>query len=570
MLSDTQDIASKQFDNVIELYQNAWRENFALPALTDYGDSRGALSYGDMAAKIARLHILMKRAGIRRGDKIALVGRNSSAWVVVFMATVTYGATVVPILHDFSHDDVCHIVHHSESRMLFAAGSIYKHLDFEKMPGLCAAFSLEDFGLLAHRHVDGYADISEVAATLGRAFDETYPQGFGPDDISYDLSIPASHTAIINYTSGTTGFSKGVMLSLDNLAGNLAYGIRSNLHYRNSRALSFLPLAHAYGCAFDMVVPLAVGTHVTLVGKTPSPRILLQAFEEVRPSLILCVPLILEKIYKRMIVPVLNKRQIKTALAVPGLRLIVYKMIRKRLVKAFGGEFEEVIVGGAPISREVEAFLHRIRFPFTVGYGMTECAPLISHTPWRHFSPASSGHVLDGIMEVAISSEDPENIPGEILVRGRNVMQGYYKEPDLTADAISEDGWLHTGDMGTVDHDGGTIRICGRYKTMILGPSGQNIYPEAIEDRVNALPYVLESLVIEREGHLQVLIVPDTDALERDNIMDADERFKLFDEARVKLNGVLAPFERIDSVEIMPEEFEKTPKRSIKRYLYTA
>ena len=570
MLSDTQDIESKQFDNVIELYQNAWRENFALPALTDYGDSRGALSYGDMAAKIARLHILMKRAGIRRGDKIALVGRNSSAWVVVFMATVTYGATVVPILHDFSHDDICHIVQHSESRMLFAAGSIYRHLDFESMPGLCAAFSLEDFGLLAHRHIDGYADVSEVAATLDKAFDEAYPQGFGPDDISYDLSIPASHTAIINYTSGTTGFSKGVMLSLDNLAGNLAYGVRSNLHYRNSRALSFLPLAHAYGCAFDMVVPLAVGTHVTLVGKTPSPRILLQAFEEVRPSLILCVPLILEKIYKRMIVPVLNKRQIKTALAVPGLRLIVYGMIRKRLVKAFGGEFEEVIVGGAPISREVEAFLHRIRFPFTVGYGMTECAPLISHTPWRHFSPASSGHVLDGIMEVAISSEDPENIPGEILVRGRNVMQGYYKEPDLTADAISEDGWLHTGDMGTVDHDGGTIRICGRYKTMILGPSGQNIYPEAIEDRVNALPYVLESLVIEREGHLQVLIVPDTDALERDNIMDADERFKLFDEARVKLNGVLAPFERIDSVEIMPEEFEKTPKRSIKRYLYTA
>lgn len=570
MRSDTQDTSSMHFDNVIELYQNAWRDNFDLPALTDYGESRGALTYGDMAAQIARLHLLMKHIGIRRGDKIALVGRNSASWVVVFMAAVTYGATIVPILHDFSHDDIQHIVTHSESRVLFVAENIYKHLDFEAMPGLCAVFLLESYSLANSRKVDGYSDAADAAAALDAEFENAYHGSFGPQDIKYDLSIPADHTAIINYTSGTTGFSKGVMLSLDNLAGNLAYGVRSKLHYRNSRALSFLPLAHAYGCAFDMVVPLAVGTHITLVGKTPSPRILLQAFAEVRPSLILCVPLILEKIYRRMIVPVLQKRHIRVALAVPGLRLTIYRLIRQRLVKAFGGEFEEVIVGGAPISREVEAFLHRIRFPFTVGYGMTECAPLISHTPWRRFSPASSGHVLDGIMEVAINSEDPENIPGEILVRGRNVMQGYYKESGLTADAISEDGWLHTGDMGTVDHDGGTIRICGRYKTMILGPSGQNIYPEAIEDRVNALPYVLESLVVERDGHLQVLVVPDADALERDNIMDEDERFKLFDAARVKLNGTLAPFERIDSVVVMPEEFEKTPKRSIKRYLYTA
>lgn len=568
MRSDKQDVTSTSFDNVIELYQKAWRENFELPALTDYGDSRGALTYGDMAARIARIHLMMKRIGIRRGDKIALVGRNSAAWVVTFMATVTYGGTIVPILHDFSHDDVQHIVRHSESRILFVAENIYRHLDFEAMPGLLGVISLESGKVLAHRHIDGLEDLAEVEASVDAAFAEKYPDGFKPEDIDYDLSIPASHTAIINYTSGTTGFSKGVMLSLDNLAGNLAYGVCSKLHYRNSRALSFLPLAHAYGCAFDMIVPLAVGTHITLVGKTPSPKILLQAFEEVRPSLILCVPLILEKIYKRMLAPELKKSHIRTALAVPGLRRIIYALIRKRLVKAFGGEFEEVIVGGAPISREVEAFLHKIRFPFTVGYGMTECAPLISHTPWRHFRPASSGHVLDGIMEVAISSDDPENIPGEILVRGRNVMQGYYKEPGLTSDAI-EDGWLHTGDMGTVDHDGGTIRICGRYKTMILGPSGQNIYPEAIEDRVNALPYVLESLVVEREGHLQVLIVPDVDALERDGI-EEDSRFKLFDEARVKLNGTLAPFERIDSVMIMPEEFEKTPKRSIKRFLYTA
>ncbi len=356
------------------------------------------------------------------------------------------------------------------------------------------------------------------------------------------------------------------MLTLNNLCGNVVFGMESRLHYRGSRCLSFLPLAHAYGCAFDMLVPLAVGTHITLLGKLPTPKLLLKAFSEVRPNLIICVPLILEKIYRNKLRPVIEKKAISRLLSVPGVRNVIYRKIRNQLITALGGEFEEVIVGGAPLNREVEEFLHRIKFPFTVGYGMTECGPLISYTPWRKFIVGSSGRTLPGLMESRIDSADPANIPGEICVRGENVMKGYYKNPEATEAVLDRDGWLHTGDMGTRDPDG-TIYIKGRYKTMILTANGQNIYPEEIEAKLNNMPYVAESLIVERGKHLVALVYPDYEAMDRDNISTA-QLPPIMEQVRADLNARVAPYERIDDIRLIANEFEKTPKRSIKRYLY--
>ena len=374
--------------------------------------------------------------------------------------------------------------------------------------------------------------------------------------------------AVLNYTSGTTGFSKGVMLTYHNLWGNITYGISSRLHYQGSRALSFLPLAHAYGCAFDMLVPLAVGTHITVFGKLPSPQLLIKAMAQVRPNLVICVPLVLEKIYKKQILPMIVRKPMRWVLAVPGLDKALYVIIRRKLVAAFGGEFEEVIVGGAPLNHEVEEFLHRIRFPFTVGYGMTECGPLISHTPWRQFRVGSSGRTLEGFMESKILSVDPENIPGEICVRGTNVMKGYYKNPTVTAETIDEEGWLHTGDMGTRSADG-TIYIKGRYKTMILTSNGQNIYPEEIEAKLNNMPLVSESLVVERNNRLVALVYPDYETMDRFGI-STDQLPKEMENVLAELNKLVAPYEKIDRIQLIAQEFEKTPKRSIKRYLYNA
>ncbi len=373
-------------------------------------------------------------------------------------------------------------------------------------------------------------------------------------------------TAIINYTSGTTGFSKGVMLTYDNICGNVVFGINSRLHYEGSRALSFLPLAHAYGCAFDMLVPLAVGTFVTLFGKTPTPRLLLAAMAQVRPNLVICVPLILEKIYRKQIVPMITRRAIRWALALPLIDGAIYANIRSKLVEAFGGAFEEVIIGGAPLNGEVEAFLHKIKFPFTVGYGMTECGPLISYTPWREFQPGSCGRTLPN-MESKILSDDPETVPGEICVRGQNRMKGYYKNPSITADVIDKDGWLHTGDMGTRSTDG-TLFIKGRYKTMILSASGQNIYPEEIEAKLNNMPYVNESLIVERGKGLTAIVYPDYERMDADGV-EVGQLPELMERNRVELNSLVAPYEKVDYVQLIPHEFEKTPKKSIKRYLYS-
>ncbi len=550
-------------ENLLQIYAESFRNNWNLPALTDYvsGDS---MTYGDMATQIARTHILFKECGVKTGDKIALLGKNTMTWVTTYMATITYGAVIVPILQDFNPQDAQHIINHSDSVMLFVSESIWEHLEFEKMPKIRVAMSIDEPKLLAE-HPSNSSKAAKLMRQRQKKFESTYPNGYTAADIKYPM-LPPNHLAEINYTSGTTGFSKGVMLSLNNLCGNVVFGIESNLHYRGSRCLSFLPLAHAYGCAFDMLVPLAVGSHITLLGRLPSPKLLLKAMAEVRPNLILCVPLILEKIYRNKILPVISKPSVKRMMAIPLLRGRVYAKIRNSLIEAFGGKFEEVIVGGAALNHEVEEFLHRIKFPFTVGYGMTECGPLISYTPWRKFIEGSSGRTLKGIMFSKILSDNEAVIPGEICVKGENVMNGYYKNQEATDAVLDKDGWLHTGDMGTIS-DAGTIFIKGRYKTMILSSNGQNIYPEEIEAKLNNMPFVAESLVVERGSKLVALVYPDYEAMDKSRVR-SEMLPKIMAQVTIDLNKQLAPYERIDHIQLRPSEFEKTPKRSIKRYLY--
>lgn len=550
-------------ENLLTIYANSFKDNWALPALTDYisGDT---MNYSDFARAIARFHILFEQAGIKEGDKIALMGKNTTTWVTIFMATITYGAVIVPVLQEFNPQDAQHIINHSDADILFVSNHLWETFEFEKMPKLKAAISLDDISVYAERYSEENF-FSNLIQNLDNKFNEKYKTGFNERDIKYP-TLPSNSLAVINYTSGTTGFSKGVMLTLNNLCGNVIYGIQSRLHYPGSKCLSFLPLAHAYGCTFDMLAPLAIGTHVTLFGRLPSPKLLLKAMNEVKPNLVICVPLILEKIYRKQILPMITKQAMRWALAIPFLDSAICARIRKKLVDAFGGEFEEIIVGGAPLNHEVEDFLHRIKFPFTVGYGMTECGPLISHTPWRQFQCLSSGRTLQGIMESRIDSLDPENIPGEICVKGENVMQGYYKNPEATKAVLDEDGWLHTGDMGTRSADG-TIFIKGRYKTMILTSNGQNIYPEEIEAKLNNMLHVAESLIVERKNHLVALVYPDYDSIDEAGIT-TDKLPEEMERVRIELNKLVAPYERIDRIQLIPNEFEKTPKRSIKRYLY--
>lgn len=550
-------------EDLLTVYQNSFRNYWALPALTEYG-SQEILTYGEFARRIARIHIFYQQMGLHRGDKVALLGRNSATWVTFFMATITYGATIVPILSDFNANDSQHIINHSEATLLIVANSIWETLDYEQLPMVRAVLSLDTRLVLAERPREGHPTAEKAIRNLTRRFRAVYRNGFGPENICYEPT-DKNAMAILNYTSGTTGFSKGVMLTYDNVAGNVMYGVESKLHYEGSRALSFLPLAHAYGCAFDMLVPLATGSFVTIFGKTPTPVLLMKALSQVRPNLVVCVPLILEKIYRKMIVPMITRRAIRWALAVPFVDSAIYAKIRNRLIDAFGGCFEQVIIGGAPLNSEVEEFLCKIKFPFTVGYGMTECAPLISYTSWREFVPTSCGHVMPN-MEVKISgSSNPEEVPGEICTRGQNRMTGYYKNPDATEAAIDTEGWLHTGDMGTVTD--GTIFIRGRYKTMILSASGQNIYPEEIEAKLNNMPYVNESLIVERGKGLTAIVYPDYDRMDADKI-DINALMPLMETNRVELNKLVAPYEKVDRIQLIPHEFEKTPKKSIKRYLY--
>lgn len=551
-------------DHLLHIYAESFRNNWELPALAEYGDDE-VLTYGEFARRIARIHLFYQQLGLRPGDKVALLGKNSATWVTVFMATITYGATIVPILPDFNARDAQHIINHSEATILMVSSSIWETYEFEQMPALRAVISLENRQVLAERAPEKENTAERIVRNLTRRFRAKYPNGFKREDVKYP-EVPRDSVAVLNYTSGTTGFSKGVMLTYDNLAGNVVFGIKSRLHYEGSRCLSFLPLAHAYGCAFDMLVPLSVGTFVTIFGKAPTPKLLLGALSQVKPNLVVCVPLILEKIYRKQIVPMITRRAMRWALAVPFLDNAIYAKIRSRLVEAFGGCFEEVIVGGAPLNGEVEAFLNRIKFPLTVGYGMTECGPLISYMPWREFVVTSCGRVLPN-MEAKILSDDPEHTPGEICVRGQNVMAGYYKNPEATEAVLSEDGWLRTGDMGTLSKDN-VLFIRGRSKTMILSASGQNIYPEEIEAKLNNMPYVSESLIVERGKGLTAIVYPDYERMDADGVT-IDQLDSLMERNRADLNGLVAPYERVDRIQLIPHEFEKTPKKSIKRYLYS-
>ena len=548
-------------DNFIKMYERSFRENWELPAITDYG-TPNTLTYSRLAAQITRLHLLYKLSGLKKNDKVAVMGRNNCNWVTVYLATVTYGAVIVPILQDFKPNDAQHIINHSGSKLLFITDLIWEGMDLELLERVNSVYSLNNFKLIATR--------SRKEVTWGDvedAFIKAFPKGFSPADVKY-APRANSEVASINYTSGTTGFSKGVITPLNALAGNVRYGIQAQLTFKGARHVTFLPLAHAYGCAFDFLCCLAAGGHTYLIGRTPSPKILLQAFAEVKPTIILSVPLILEKIYKKMIVPQIQKPPISWVLKVPYLDEIVCSRIREQLIQAFGGEFKQIIIGGAPLNPEVEAFLHRIKFPMSLGYGMTECAPLICFTPYEEGGKLySCGKALKDTMEVKILNPNEEGI-GEIVTRGENTMIGYYKNDSATKESFTADGWLRTGDLGYIDEDG-YVYIKGRNKTMLLGPSGQNIYPEEIEAKLNNMPYVLESLVIQQEDNsLVALVCPDYDAIDAMGL-DRAALDQAMEQIRHDVNEQIASYEQLKKIKLYPHEFEKTPKKSIKRFLYT-
>jgi Long-chain acyl-CoA synthetases (AMP-forming) len=547
--------------NLIKLYEQSFISHWDNKALADYGNVE-ALCYSDVAKEIARIHIIYEKMHIRKGDKIAIVGRNSTKWVMAYMATITYGAVVVPILQDFNANDIHHIVNHSESVVLYVSDFIWENLEEDKMPELRAVFSLDDYRCICQH--DGET-VQKMLRTVDSEFRQRYPKGFGKTDVKY-ADVDNSELVLLNYTSGTTGFTKGVMLSANNLAGNVMFALRTGIMNDKTRIVSFLPLAHAYGCAFEFLSPLASGGHITLLGKIRSPKVLLQAMSEVKPTIILTVPLILEKIYKKQVQPIINQRTIRWALNIPILDNRILSTINKKLEAAFGGEFEQIIVGGAPLNPEVEEFLLKIKFPLTVGYGMTECAPLISYSYFQEYIHNTCGKILDG-MEVKIDNKDLQTGVGEICVRGENVMLGYYKNEEATKAAFDADGWFHTGDLGTVDSNG-VIAIRGRCKTMILGPSGQNIYPEEIEAKLNNMPFVMESLVVENDGRLEALVYPDYEGVDGTQIRQEDLE-TVMEENRKMLNSELASYSSVAKIMLYPNEFEKTPKKSIKRYLYS-
>ena len=555
-------------ENLIRMYEESFRAHRELPALTDYFKGE-TFSYYEMAKEIAKLHLFFKKAEIRRGDKIALVGRNNPRWCITYLATITYGAVIVPILQDFAPADIVHIVNHSESRLLFVGDNYWDIIEEDEIARIDAVLSLTDFHVIYERRGKS---LGVYMRDMVKSYRAKYKRGFSADDIKYP-DIPNDQMVLLNYTSGTTGYSKGVMLTVNNLTGNVlvaknARNTQTGTHYfvRGGRTLSFLPLAHAYGCAFDFLSPLAVGGHVTLLGKIPSPKILIEAMQMVKPTVICCVPLILEKIYRKQVLPLLEKGPMSIAMKIPLLNSAIYSAIRKKLIDSFGGEVVIFIVGGAPMNQETEAFLLKIKFPITVGYGMTECAPLISFTTDDLFKAGSCGMYIKEYLDLRIDSPDPEHTAGEIIVKGEHVMLGYYKNEKDTHAVLDPDGWLHTGDMGTVDPDG-TLYIRGRSKTMILTGSGQNIYPEEIEDKLNNMYLVLESLVLEHNGKLHALVVPDYEQAEREGV-DKNDLPQIMENNLKELNTVVAGYEHVAAITIYPTEFEKTPKRSIKRYLY--
>jgi len=542
-----------------KIFEKCFKEHWDSPALSNYKGER--LQYKDLACRIAKLHILFEESGLEKGDKVALCARNQANWAVVYLATITYGAVIVPILHEFKESSIHHIVTHSESKILFVSSQNWEELSEAEMPNLETVILLSDFSIpfTTDPH------ILFVREHLNELFGKKYPRDFTAEHIKYHIDEP-EELAMINYTSGTTGFSKGVMLPYRSLWSNALFGQEALPEVSSgSDVVSMLPMAHVYGMAFEFIFEMTVGAHVHFLTRMPSPKIIMEAFATVRPKVIIAVPLIIEKIYKTKLQPLLNKMSMRVLLRLPVIEHKVRKKIHDTLINVFGGNFCEVVIGGAPFNREAEQFFKKVGFPFTVGYGMTECGPIITYAGWRKNKTYSCG-IAAPRMEVRIDSADPVNIPGEIQCRGANVMLGYYKDPETTAAAFTEDGWLRTGDMGTMDNDG-FVFIKGRYKTMLLGPSGQNIYPEEIESVLNNMPYVAESLVIEKDGKLIALVYPNIELAAEDQLTE-QQLAEIMDENLRLLNEEQPNYAKVSKIQLFPEEFEKTPKKSIKRYLY--
>lgn len=545
-------------ERLVGYIEQSIKENWEIEALSNFREK--GFTYKEIAEKILKFHMLYKDAGISEGDKIALVGRNSANWCVIYLATVTYGAVIVPILPDFKPEDLMNLINHSDATVLFADDKIWETLDMTKLTSIRGVVSVDDFSLLM-------ADnelIKENYSSLNDRFSKAYPS-LKKEDIKFS-DITNDKLAVISYTGGTTGFSKGVMISHNSLAANVRFA-QANMPLKPGDPLvSFLPLAHTYGCAFEFLFPFTFGCHISILSKTPSPQIIIQAFKEIKPRLILSVPLVIEKIFKKQLLPVINKPHMKILLAIPGVNKILHNKIREKLVETFGGRFKEIVIGGAAFNPEAEQFFKKIGFRFTVGYGMTECGPLISYASWDTTKLGASGRPVD-TLEVTIDSSDPQKEVGEIILRGENVMLGYYKNEKATRDIIDENGWMHTGDRGIIDKEG-NIFIKGRSKSMLLGPSGKNIYPEEIEAVINNMDYITESLVISEDNKLVGLIYPDYEMMKKNNISE-EQLLPVLDVTRKAVNEKLPDFMAVTKFRIHPEEFAKTPKRSIKRFLYT-
>lgn len=548
---------NNQYVSVSKVLESSFRENWERHALSNYHGS--TLTYQDTAILVEKLHIAFRANGLKKGERIAICSRNQANWCVAFIAGMTYGAVVVPILHEFKPENIQFLVCHSEARVLFVDEHIWEGLSESSMPGLSFVCNLGDFSCLFCRE-----GISGLKERVAGEYKELHPDGFSPEDLDYCDYAP-DDLAIINYTSGTSGFSKGVMLPHRSLWRNLYFSIVEAEPQMNceSEIVSMLPTAHMYGMMFEFIHELAIGGNVHFLTRVPSPKVILSAFEEVHPDLIIAVPLIIEKVYKSQIKPVIDRN--KGFLSIPILDQYVLKKIRNGMIDAFGGRFEEIILGGAAFNPEVEHFLRKIHFPFTVGYGMTECGPIITYSKWWKSREGSCGKPIGGC-SVRIDSADPVNVPGEILIKGDNVFLGYYKNEEATAEVFTEDGWFKTGDMGVMDKDG-FLYLRGRCKCMILGPSGQNIYPEELEAVVNTVNYVIDSLVIEEGGSLTALIYPDYRQAEIDGISREELDLRL-NESLPQINQKLPTYAQIKKMEFMPEDFERTPKRNIKRYLY--
>ena len=551
----------KEIPSFNALIQKSIIDHWTLDALTDY---KGVtLQYHDVARKIEKLHILFENSGIQQGDKIAICGRNSSAWACAFLATLTYGAVAVPILHEFTAEQIHNIVNHSEAKLLFVGDVVATIISEKEMPDLEGIVYIPDYSLVVSRT----EKLTYAREHLNEMFGKKYPKYFRPEHVNYYMEQNPEELALINYTSGTTGFSKGVIIPYRAMWGNADFARHElgSIIRKGDHVMSILPMAHMYGMAFEFIYEFISGCHTFYLTRLPSPAIIAQAYADIKPALIIAVPLVIEKIIKKRVYPKIQNNMMKLLLNMPVINTKIHEKIGQEVIKAFGGNFYEVIIGGAAFNKEVESFLQKIGFPYTVGYGTTECAPIIAYADYKTFVPGSCGRAAYH-MEVKINSDDPENVPGEIWARGINVMLGYFKNPEATAAVLDADGWYHTGDLGTMDAEG-NIFIKGRLKNMLLGASGQNIYPEEIEDRLNAMPMVSESVVIQENDKLVGLVCPDMDEAESIGLTRTDLE-AVMEQNRLQLNNVMPAYCKLSAIRLHDEEFEKTPKKSIKRYLY--